>query len=55
MDKTFEMLLGETPECIEFRRMGDGTWMSYSIKTDVRASGNGIREALENLKKLICA
>lgn len=59
MDKTFEFLLGETPECNEFRRMGDGKWMAYSIKqdsngVDIRAEGYGIREALEELnKKLI--
>lgn len=39
-------------ECNEFRRLGDGTWVAYSIHEDRRAMGKTLDEALTNLKEL---
>lgn len=37
-------------ECNEFRRLGDGTWVAYSIHEDKRAQGKTLDEALTNLR-----
>lgn len=54
MNKTFEELLIATPECNDFRRLGDDTWIAYSTRMDsdhlaIRCNAPTIREALEGL------
>lgn len=48
-------LLKETPICNDFRMLGDGTWVAYSMKYDdaehvIRANGATLSEALINLR-----
>lgn len=58
--KSFERLLAETALCNDFRQLGDGTWISYSVKiipdTNSVYTGRGptIRHALEDLNKTLC-
>lgn len=52
----FSQLLSDMPECNDFRRLGNGDWVTYSTVPDddnqaIRAIGKTIYEALQNLQK----
>jgi xanthine dehydrogenase molybdopterin-binding subunit B len=51
----FEELLFDTPECNDFRRLADGSWVAYSTRADengqaIRHAAPTIREALEGIQ-----
>lgn len=54
----FYEVLSMTPECNDFRRLGNGDWVAYSTvldenKSAIRALGKTIYEALMNLRELL--
>ena len=56
----FVELLAQTPECNDFRRLGNGDWIAYSTVLDkegtaIREIAKTIYEALKNLQTTLDA